>query len=602
ISMIGSGSYIQFTHTFQMPVSWNDEPYASLNVMLVSPTGPTLPLNHVFGLGNANGIENDVSLKGFTIVSQSGVETDAASASLIQGTFVTVNAYLGFEGVRDAVPRTGQAQVRLLVDGQDKGSTSLILNGVASIIYSVPSSANNLEMELELIPVAGQGVAYEVNPVANFTMDSIAPMLIGMDVDTFDHVDASPSTEINFILGDSPSLPHHADAHIWRSWVDDVNMDGSIDEDEVRILSLEQPGDMLATIGEFTLTMDTSQAPDGEYVQGWLNVADGAGNVMIEGGGMNTPLFNLQIRSDGTPSLGTEYDLIWGQYGDGWLHPGEANLLQIPVWDKNGVTDIESIELNLGSTESDSAIIYWTAEDDQCYSNHVYVDVESCSIDGGEGVFSEQGAFNVNFSIEWGFDPDPTFVRIPSVQITDRLGQTVVFPLYDASWQYSGELALDPSQSKLLIDMNEVNSVGAYAAEDSSMEYQGELVWYRSMRTIEQSLDLLMRINGQESVVETYGNFSFARTVPDQSGEHGLFLSMYNPPSGAVLRGLDEGPVTTIFVDKQAPILMEIGSPNAQDIIAESDWSDVMIQLTVRELEQLNPDSLVLNYAVHPAG
>ena len=93
--------------------------------MLVSPTGPTLPLNHVFGLGNANGIENDVSLKGFTIVSQSGVETDAASASLIQGTFVTVNAYLGFEGVRDAVPRTGQAQVRLLVDGQDKGSTSL---------------------------------------------------------------------------------------------------------------------------------------------------------------------------------------------------------------------------------------------------------------------------------------------------------------------------------------------------------------------------------------------------------------------------------------------------------------------------------------------
>ena len=66
ISMIGSGSFIQFTHTFQMPVSWNDEPYASLNVMLVSPTGPTLPLNHVFGLGNANGIENDVSLKGFT--------------------------------------------------------------------------------------------------------------------------------------------------------------------------------------------------------------------------------------------------------------------------------------------------------------------------------------------------------------------------------------------------------------------------------------------------------------------------------------------------------------------------------------------------------
>ena len=602
ISMTGSGSYVQFTHTFQMPVSRDDEPYASLNVMLVSPTGPTLPLNHVFGLGHANGIENDVALKRFTIESQSGVETDAHSASLVQGTFVTVHAYLGFEGVQDAVPRTGQAQVRLLVDGQDKGSTNLILNGVSSIIYSVPTSANNLEMELEVTPVVGQGVAYEVNPIANFTMDSIAPMLIGMDIDTFDHRDASPATEINFVLGDSPSLPHHADAKVWRSWVDDADMDGLLDDDEAITVPLTKPDDLLATIGEYTLTMDTSQAPDGEFVQGWLSVADGAGNVMIEGGSASTPLFNIQIRSDGTPQLGTEFDLIWGEYEDGWLHPGESNVLQIPIWDRNGVTDIESIELNLGSTETDSAIIYWFAEENQCYSNHVYVDVESCMIDGGDDVFSEQGAFVVNFSIEWGFDPDPSFVRTPTIQLMDRLGQTVVAPLYDAMWQYSGELTLDTTKSSLFIDMNEVASVGAYASDESIMEFNGELVWYRSMRTIEQPFDLLMRINGEESVVEANGNFSFARNVPDQPGEHGLYLSMYNPPSGAVLRGLSEGPITTIFVDQQPPTLQGIRTPDQQSIIPESDWSNLKIQLTVREMEQLNPDSLVLNYAIHPAG
>ena len=177
-------------------------------------------------------------------------------------------------------------------------------------------------------------------------------------------------------------------------------------------------------------------------------------------------------------------------------------------------------------------------------------------------VFSEQGAFVVNFSIEWGFDPDPTFVRTPTIQLVDRLGQTVVAPLYDAMWQYSGELTLDTSKSALLIDMNEVASVGAYASDESIMEFNGELVWYRSMRTIEQSLDLLMRISGEESVVEAHGNFSFARNVPDQPGEHGLYLSMYNPPSGAVLRGLSEGPITTIFVDKQAPILQGIRTPD----------------------------------------
>ena len=602
ISMLGSGAYIQFTHRFQMPMAWDDEPYASLNVMLVSPTGPTLPLNHVFGLGHANGIENDVSLKRFTIESQSGVETDAESALLIPNTFVTVHAYLGFEDVSNAVPRTGQALVRLLVDGQDKGSTNLVVDGIASIIYNVPSTVQNLTMELEVTPLLGQGASYEVNPVALFTMDTIAPMLISMDIDEFDHRDASPATEVSFIIGDNPTLPHHANALIWRSWMDDINMDGEIDEDEIQEMPLEVPDDMLASTGKFKLTMDTSSASEGDYVQGWLSVADGAGNIMIEGGNIYAPLFNIQLRADGTPSLGTEFDLLWGQHEDGWLHPGEANLLQIPIWDKNGITDIEYIELDLGSTTTDSAKIYWNSNTEQCYSNHVYVDVESCGLLGGEDVFSEQGAFNVNFSIEWGFDPDSTLLRVPSIYLADRLGQFITVPLYDATWHYSGELALDTSQTSLSIDDTIVSPYGAWASPESTMSFDGEMVWYRSQRTIDQSLDLLMRINGEESVVDSHGNFSYRRSVPTQPGEHGLFVSMYNPPSGAVLRGLTDGPLTTIFVDNTAPILMELNRPEESLMIAETDWSSIDVTLTVRELSQLNPDSLNLHYSIHPAG
>ncbi len=602
ISMVGSGSYLQFTHRFQMPMTWDDEPYASMNVMLVSPTGPTLPLNHVFGLGHANGVENDVSLKRFTIESQSGIETDAESALLIPNTFVTVHAYLGFEGVSDAVPRTGQALVRLLVNGQDKGSTNLVVDGVASIIYNVPSTVQNLTMELEVTPLLGQGASYEVNPIASFTMDTIAPMLISMDIDEFDHRDASPATEVTFIIGDNPTLPHHAMAKIWRSWMDDSNMDGKIDEDEVQEIDLESPQNMLASTGEFVLTMDTSSASEGSYVQGWLSVADGAGNIMIEGGSIYDPLFNIQLRADGTPSLGTEFDLQWGQHGDEWLHPGEAILLQIPIWDKNGVTDIEYIELDIGSTATDPATIYWNSNSGQCYTNHVYIDVESCEVLGGDDVFSEQGTFNVNFSIEWGFDPDPTLLRVPSLYLEDRLGQFVTVPLYDSSWHYSGEITLDTSQTSLSIDDTVVSPYGAWASTESTMAFEGEIVWYRSHRILEQSMDLLMRINGEESVVDSHGNFSYRRSVPSQPGEHGLFVSMYNPPSGAVLRGLADGPLTTIFVDNTAPILMELNRPDSDITIAESDWSSIDVTLSVRELSQLNPDTLTLHYSIHPAG
>ncbi|MBT3651785.1 MAG: hypothetical protein HN541_00565 [Euryarchaeota archaeon] len=111
-----------------------------------------------------------------------------------------------------------------------------------------------------------------------------------------------------------------------------------------------------------------------------------------------------------------------------------------------------------------------------------------------------------------------------------------------------------------------------------------------------------MRINGEESVVDSHGNFSYRRSVPTQPGEHGLFVSMYNPPSGAVLRGLADGPLTTIFVDNTAPILMELNRPDESVTIAESDWSSIDVTLTVRELSQLNPDTLNLHYSIHPAG
>ena len=134
------------------------------------------------------------------------------------------------------------------------------------------------------------------------------------------------------------------------------------------------------------------------------------------------------------------------------------------------------------------------------------------------------------------------------------------------------------------------------------MAFEGEMVWYRSQRIIDQSVDLLMRINGEESVVESHGNFYYRRSVQSQPGQHGLFVSMYNPPSGAVLRGLTDGPLTTIFVDNTAPFIAELNSPDKSITIAEADWSSIDVTLSVRELSQLNPDSLNLHYSIHPAG
>ena len=99
--------------------------------------------------------------------------------------------------------------------------------------------------------------------------------------------------------------------------------------------------------------MDSSSAPDGGYVRGWIEVADSAGNMLADSGNLSSPLFNLLISSDGSPQLGYS-DISWDYGYLPWLHPGEDITLSIPVWDKNGVTDITDIELDLSTNQPDS--------------------------------------------------------------------------------------------------------------------------------------------------------------------------------------------------------------------------------------------------------
>ena len=57
-----------------------------------------LPVSKSFGLGNSNGVENDISLNHWSIVGSNGISSDNNYPYLKSGEPVNVEVNIGFEG------------------------------------------------------------------------------------------------------------------------------------------------------------------------------------------------------------------------------------------------------------------------------------------------------------------------------------------------------------------------------------------------------------------------------------------------------------------------------------------------------------------------
>ena len=100
---------------------------------------------------------------------------------------------------------------------------------MTSIQWVVPSVGEDVNLDIDVLPLKNQDVSYEVPRQIEFGYDSVSPQLLYMNVDEFDHFESSPSKVIEFTITDRPVLPSQAEINIWRSWIDDLNMDGEID-------------------------------------------------------------------------------------------------------------------------------------------------------------------------------------------------------------------------------------------------------------------------------------------------------------------------------------------------------------------------------------
>ena len=604
ISVVDGGQYLQIEHQFKFPEFWDDETSLSLSVFLIATSGPMIPVNMDFGLGDSAGVENDVTLKSWSVVSSNGVHSVESSPYLNPGQEVVVEAVLGFEDVwMSPSPRPGQTLVRLLEDGVEVTTSSMIVNGVVSLPYSIPTGRSSVDLEIVLEPLKGQGVGYETDNNLTFEFDTVAPAMISMDVEQFDHRDISPRNEFNFKIADRPVLPSHAKVNMWRSWLDDANMDGLMDENEVFVKDLILPNDLTYLQADYTLEMDNSLAPAGSYFSAWLEIADPAGNSLANSGSYQEPLFNVQLRSDGAPSLGSNTN-DWGLGGNAWIHPGESNIIEVSIWDSNGVSDISEINLALSGNTLDRIEIIWFSSNETCYSSEIYLDLESCQLIplNSSDVFSPEGLFTVNFSLEWGFNPDVNQLRRPHLMLRDYNGQSNNFDLSSLDWKFSGELLIERDELSLSTGGEVIEGLAEWITPRSDIGISGGINWYRSGKDVAQPLDLIFSISDNDVEIESVGGlFSGILISPLEPGIYALTGTIFDPPNGAI----DKGPQTPFgwfIIDEVSPKIISVNSPVHNSIINEKDWEDLSFEIIISEDEQLDAQSLLLNWAIYPAG
>ena len=604
ISVIDAGQYLQVDHQFKFPESWDDESSLSLSVFLIAPSGPMIPVNEDFGLGDSAGVENDVTLKSWSVVSSKGVHSTESSPYLNPGQEVIIEAVLGFENVwMSPSPRPGQTLVRLLEDGVEVATSSMIVNGIVSLPYLIPTGRSSVDLEIVLEPLKGQGIGYETDNNLTFEFDTVAPALISMDVEQFDHRDISPINEFNFQIADRPVLPSHAKTHLWRSWLDDANMDGLMDESEVVIKDLIIPMNLTHLQADYTLEMDNSLAPDGSYFSAWLEIADPAGNMLANSGSYQEPLFNVQLRSDGAPSLGSNVN-DWGLGENVWIHPGESNIIEVSIWDSNGISDVSEINLALSGNTIDRVEIIWFGSNQTCYSSEIYLNIESCQLIplDSSNVFSPEGLFTINFSLEWGFNPDVSQLRSPHLMLRDYQGQSNNFDLSSLDWKFSGELLIERDELALSTGGEVIEGLAEWITPRTDIGISGEIDWYRSGRNVAQPLDLMFSISDNDVEIEYVGGeFSGVLISPLEPGTYALTGTIFDPPNGAI----DKGPQTPFgwfIIDEVSPKIISVKSPVHNSVINEKDWEDLTFEIIISEDEQLDAQSLILNWAIYPAG
>ena len=254
--------------------------------------------------------------------------------------------------------------------------------------------------------------------------------------------------------------------------------------------------------------------------------------------------------------------------------------------------------------QPDSSTIFWNRQTNICSSSTLYIQINSCEMvgDSGSQLFTNSGQFVIDFELKWGFDPDDSIIRTPSLKLIDLNKQSTTIELADLNWRYSGEMEIDRQSLSYTTTGNNDSNTGSWVKAREDIAISGAIKWVKTQRSVMQDLELLFTLGlNQAPVNYQQGLFNGSIISPANPGNYPVDITLKNPPNGASIIE-PNSPLLWFIVDDEEPSIKSIDYPEAGQIINEVEWASLELLMTLNENSFLDQNSMNLKWEVHPSG
>jgi len=605
-----SEGHVNSTIRFRLNASWDDQQNMEISVNLVMlDSTESAPRTLFYGFGSTyQGFEDDIQLVDWRVINELGETIPMTASYLRSSSPIQIEVNLGFENVPvDYLnPRSGDVRVHLLQNGHEVGNTTSLYHGTATFDLSTPQGTGDVEYLIEVEPLLGQDFFASMAMNRTFTVDSLSPSVIDTNFELYDHRTQSPNQFVRIEVYDRPVLPTTLDLMVWREWLDDTDFDGRINPSEFVEMELAAPSNLSMARGNYTAVIDDTGGEMGDIVAVYVSGADAAGNLIVAGGSsdVDAQLFTYQLQVDGPPLLtgvGGFTDAPDGRYN--WLHPGIEYEFALSVNESNGWYDIDHLEMQLASNSvMDTLSVTWTADTGRCQTTSINLYIQRCGIRAHTGEltpFNPDLEFYTEFSLNWTLLQEGDLRREPSLQVTDRSGQGAWLSLPQLRWRYSPDLMIDTEAVNLDVGEGVYSSEGAWVAPSSTLSLIGDVVFSPTGVYPHQSFSVRVLLDGAEIMAPSVeGLWSAQLIAPEVAGSYPLTFELADLPAQARDLTNTDLALRWIVVDPDGPEVVEVLAPRPGSQLPILSLEELVVEVRLKELEQINPDSLILHWKV----
>ena len=216
--------------------------------------------------GEIVAIENDMVIESVQWYTDEGIlQNDRQYLRTIENLSIAVD--VGFEGLSDNQhPYPGEFLLEIYRGDTLVKNTTEITGSNWLVETTTPFTSGSVTWEIILTPTAGGdlGEIYHVN--RTFIIDPLAPVVVGSNIEHYDHRVSSNLQYLSINITDQPVLPANVGLMLWTEWANDLNGNNWPDEGEFIERELNIPPNLNTSFGSYTAFIDDTAGFPGEKV------------------------------------------------------------------------------------------------------------------------------------------------------------------------------------------------------------------------------------------------------------------------------------------------------------------------------------------------